>query len=251
MAIVVPLLDQAASRRRLRSALRWRIGVFARVVRRRHCIISPIRCIGAGPVRLSIAHRRTQADRSRWERRRPPSLTGAVGRAHALPDRESCALDGWTYFDPQPTAASIDPRHYRDSGAERDGRRPTIDSDVISGAVDPALSAVPATASQSDDRQSLSRDLAAAVASGRWLPDNAAAAACVGSLYKVCARRRGRDQLAISFTRDADSDFVGVLAYLPTADLQPGPHELTIDAPGNTENAPRELIKIPFYSLAR
>ena len=81
-------------------------------------------------------------------------------------------------------------------------------------------------------------------------PDNAAGAACVGGLYKVAL-----DGVAVTstyrFTRDADSDFVGVLAYLPTADLQPGPHELTIDAPGNNENAPREIIKIPFYSVAR
>ena len=54
-----------------------------------------------------------------------------------------------------------------------------------------------------------------------------------------------------SFTRDAASDYVGVLAYLPSDGLAPGPHELTIDAPGGNPEAPRETIRIPFYSLAR
>src|SRR5687768_3428550 len=88
-------------------------------------------------------------------------------------------LDGWTYFDPRPTAPSVDPRHYRNSGVAR-----------------------------------------------------------VGGLYKLSI-----DDTALttsfSFTRDADSDFVGVLAYVPTTGLQPGPHEFAIDAPGNGETAPR------------
>ena len=52
-------------------------------------------------------------------------------------------------------------------------------------------------------------------------------------------------------TRDAASDFVGVLAYIQTAALQPGPHEFTVDAPGGDADDPRELIKIPFYFVAR
>lgn len=90
-------------------------------------------------------------------------------------------------------------------------------------------------------------DLAAVVAKGD-APDNAAGAACLGRLYKVSL-----DDMEVTttyrFTRDAASDFVGVLAYLPAADLQQGPHELTIDAPGNNENAAREILKIPFYSV--
>jgi hypothetical protein len=157
-------------------------------------------------------------------------------------------LDGWTYFDPRPTAPSSDPRHYRDSGARRDGRRPTIDSDVIGGPVirlylpyrprrhNPLIaSACPA--------------LAAAVSAGT-APDHSAAAACVGNLYKVSLD--GTIVAAsYSFTRDAVSDFVGVLAYLPTTGLTPGPHDLTIDAPGNNAAAPREVITIPFYSIAK
>jgi hypothetical protein len=53
------------------------------------------------------------------------------------------------------------------------------------------------------------------------------------------------------FTRDAASGFVGVLAYLPTDGLAAGPHELTIDGPGGNPDAPREVITIPFYSIAR
>jgi hypothetical protein len=90
-------------------------------------------------------------------------------------------------------------------------------------------------------------DLAAAVAKGDP-PDNAAGAACLGGLYRVSL-----DGAAVTstyrFARDAASDFVGVVAYLPTGDLQRGPHELTIDAPGNNENAAREIVKIPFYSV--
>jgi hypothetical protein len=43
---------------------------------------------------------------------------------------------------------------------------------------------------------------------------------------------------------------VGVLAYLPVDGLAPGPHELAIDAPGGDADAPREVIRIPFYSIA-
>ena len=153
-------------------------------------------------------------------------------------------IDAWRYFNPEPTAASIDPRHYRDTAAARDGRRATIDSDVISGPLirlylpyrprrhNPMIAgACPA--------------LAATVAQGN-VPDNATAAACLGGLYKVSL-----DGNAVSntynFTRDAASDFVGVLAYIETAALTAGPHEFTIDAPGNDAGAPRELIKIPFY----
>ena len=157
-------------------------------------------------------------------------------------------LDGWTYFDPRPSAASIDPRHYRDSGAARDGRRPTIDSDIIGGPVirlylpyrprrhNPVI----ATACP---------DLAAAIAAGT-APDHLKGAAYVGGLYKLSLD--GAPLTAsYTFARDAASDFVGVLAYLPTEGLSPGPHELTIDAPGSDAEAPREIIKIPFYSLAK
>ena len=157
-------------------------------------------------------------------------------------------LDGWRYFDPRPTAPSIDPGHYRDSGAARTGRRPTIDSDVIGGQLirlylpyrprrhNPLIaSACPA--------------LAAAVSAGTP-PNNSTAAACVGHLYKVSIDG-AVVTASYSFTRDAASDFVGVLAYLPAGGLAPGPHELTIDGPGGNPQAPREVITIPFYSIAR
>jgi hypothetical protein len=91
-------------------------------------------------------------------------------------------------------------------------------------------------------------DLAAVVANGD-APDNAAGAACVGGLYKVSLD--GVDVTSTyRFTRDAASDFVGVLAYLPVADLPQGSHELTVDAPGGSADAAREIITIPFYSVA-
>jgi len=169
-------------------------------------------------------------------------LMGMLFRAGEL------RVDGWRYFDPEPTSASIDPRHYRNSGVERDGRRPTIDSDVIDGPLirlylpyrprrhNPMIAAA-------------CPQLAATVAEGR-APDNAAGAACVGNLYKVSLD--GMDLPAsYRFTRDAASDFVGVLAYVPTDGLAPGPHELTIDAPGGNAEAPREIFKIPFYSVVK
>jgi hypothetical protein len=161
---------------------------------------------------------------------------------------EQLRIDGWRYFDPQPAAASVDPRHYRDSGVTRDGRRPTIDSDVINAPLirlylpyrprrhNPMIAAA-------------CPDLAAAVAGGS-VPDNTVGAGCVGGLYKVSLDGTlvANDYL---FTRDSASDFVGVISYIPTASLQPGWHEFTIDAPGNEADAPRELIKIPFYVVGR
>jgi hypothetical protein len=157
-------------------------------------------------------------------------------------------IDGWQFFDPEGAAASINPRYYRDSGAERDGRTPTIDSDVISGPVIRLY--LPYRPRRHNPLVAdACPDLAAVVAKGD-APDNAAGAACVGALYKVSLD--GVDVAsAYQFTRDAASDFVGVLAYLPTSNLQPGPHELTIDAPGNNVTATREIVRIPFYSVAR
>ena len=157
-------------------------------------------------------------------------------------------LDGWTYFDPEPTAPSVDPRHYRDSGAARDGRRPTIDSDVIGG---PLLRLYLPYRPRRHNPLIVSAcpDLAAAVSAGT-APDNPAGATCVGNLYNVSLDGAPLTT-AYSFTRDVASDFVGVLAYVPTDGLAPGPHELTIDGPGGNPEAPREIIKIPFYALAK
>ena len=155
-------------------------------------------------------------------------------------------IDGWRFFDPEPAAGSIEPRHYRDSGAERDGRRPTIDSDVISG---PLIRLYLPYRPRRHNTMIAKAcpDLAAAVARGD-APDNAAGAACLGGLYRV-SLDGGAVTGTYRFARDAASDFVGVVAYLPTANLQQGPHELTIDAPGNNENAPRDIVRIPFYAV--
>ncbi len=155
-------------------------------------------------------------------------------------------IDGWTYYDPAPAAASVDPRHYRDSGVGRDGRRPTIDSDIISG---PLLRLyLPYRPRRHNPLVARAcPQLATALAQGD-APDNSAGAACVGGLYKIAL-----DGAAVTttfrFTRDAASDFVGVLAYLPTSDLPAGPHELVIDAPTGDDG--RELIRIPFYTVLR
>jgi len=156
-------------------------------------------------------------------------------------------LDGWRYYDPRPTAPSVDPRHYRDSGAARDGRRPTIDSDVIGGPLIRLY--LPYRRRHNPLIATACPALDAAVAAGT-ASDHSAAAACVGDLYRVSI-----DGAAVTasynFTRDAASDFVGVLAYLPVDGLAPGPHELAIDAPGSNAQAPREVFRIPFYSIAK
>jgi hypothetical protein len=154
-------------------------------------------------------------------------------------------FDGWTYFDPSPAAASSDPRYYRDAGVERDGRLPTIDSDVIGGPVIRLF--LPYRPRRHNPLVAAAcPELAATVAQGTP-PDNAAGATCVGGLYKV-ALDGAVVAATYRFSRDADSDFVGVLAYLPTDAIAPGMHELTIDGPGgNNPEAPREIVRIPFY----
>jgi hypothetical protein len=220
--IVIPLLDRRLAGKLNPNGLAHR--VFARVAGA-GLLLSPLRFIG--PIQFVFQSRLGQR-----------KLGIALGMASAVIMASllvsvflrsgELRLDGWTYFDPRPTAASIDPGHYRDSGASRTGRRPTIDSDVIASSC---------------------KVLAAAVAAGSGL-NNAMAATCLGNLYKVSL-----DGAAVtasySFTRDAASEFVGVLAYLPTAGMASGPHELTIDGPGGNPDAPREIIKIPFYSVAK
>ena len=157
-------------------------------------------------------------------------------------------LDGWTYFDPRPAAASVDPGHYRDSGAARTGRRPTIDSDVINGPLIRLY--LPYRPRRLNPLVAKACPALATTVSAGTAPDNSAAAACVGNLYKVSLD--GTPVTAsYRFTRDAVSGFVGVLAYLPTEGLAPGPHELVIDGPGGNPDAPREIIRIPFYSIAK
>ena len=157
-------------------------------------------------------------------------------------------VDGWRYFDPQPAAGSIDPRHYRDSGAARDGRRPTIDSDVITAPLIRLY--LPYRPRRHNPMiANACPELAASVAQGD-APDSGAAATCLGRLYVVTLDGAALAP-AYNFTRDAASDFVGVLTYIETAALQPGRHEFTVDAPGNDADAPREVTKIPFYIAAR
>ena len=50
------------------------------------------------------------------------------------------------------------------------------------------------------------------------------------------------------FTRDAASDFVGVMAYLPTAALTSGRHELVIESRTGADRDARETVRIPFYT---
>jgi hypothetical protein len=175
------------------------------------------------------------------------ALTGVVLVGMLLRNGQ-LRIDGWRFFDPEPAAASIDPRHYRDSGVERDGRRPTIDSDMISGPLIRLY--LPYRPRRHNPLIAEACPDLAATVSGGTAPDNARAAACVGGLYKVSLDGNAVTT-TYTFTRDAASDFVGVLAYIPTAALQPGPHEFIVDAPGNDLVGPRELTRIPFHFVGR
>jgi hypothetical protein len=240
--IVIPLLDRRLAGKLNPDGLAHR--VFARIAGA-GLFLSPLRFIG--PIQFVFQSRLGQR-----------KLGIALGMASAVIMASllvsvflrsgELRLDGWTYFDPRPTGASIDPGHYRDSGATRTGRRPTIDSDVIAGPVIRLY--LPYRPRRHNTLIAGSCPvLAAAVETGAGL-NNATAATCLGNLYKVSL-----DGAVVTtsyrFTRDAASEFVGVLAYLPTAGLAPGPHELAIDGPGGNPNAPREVITIPFYSMAK
>lgn len=157
-------------------------------------------------------------------------------------------IDGWEYFDPDIAAESgtVDPRHYRDSGTRGDGRQPTIDSDIITG---PLIRLYLPYRPRRHNAliAEACPELAATVARGD-APDNATGAACLGNLYKVSL-----DGAALTpsylFTRDGATDFVGVLAYLPTAALPAGAHELRIDTP--LGGGDRQIIRIPFQTVPR
>lgn len=157
-------------------------------------------------------------------------------------------IDGWDYFDPDTAeaAGTVSPRHYRDSGTRGDGRQPTIDSDIITG---PLIRLYLPYRPRRHNAliAEACPELAAAVARGD-APDNAAGATCLGNLHKVSL-----DGALLTpsyrFTRDAATDFVGVLAYLPTAAMPAGSHELTIDAPRGDGN--RQVIRIPFQTVPR
>lgn len=240
--IVVPFLDRRVAPRLDPQGAAYR--VVGRIVRA-GMVLSPLQL--TAPVQFVF--------QSRIGERKLSIALGAAATVIAVALVTSLLLrlgdlrvDGWTYFDPSPKASTIDPRHYRDSGVSRDGRRPTIDSDVIRGSLIKLY--LPYRPRRHNPLITTAcPELAAAVAAGT-APNNAAGATCVGNLYKVSLD--GAPLTATyGFTRDADSDFVGVLAYVPTDGLAPGPHELTIDGPGGNPDAPREIVKIPFYSVVK
>jgi hypothetical protein len=239
---IIPLLDRRLAGRLQPDGLAHR--VFARVAGV-SLLFSPLRYVG--PIQFVFQSRLGQRKLSMALAAAVSVIMAALLVSVFIRSGE-LRLDGWTYFDPRPTASSSDPRHYRDSGVARDGRRPTIDSDVIGGPVIRLY--LPYRPRRHNPLIAKACPAVAATVSAGTSPNNATAAACVGSLYKVSL-----DGTAVtasySFTRDAASDFVGVLAYLPTTGMALGPHELTIDGPGNNAEAPREVITIPFYSIAK
>lgn len=240
--IVVPLLDRRLAARLNPQGTAYR--VVGRLVRA-GMLVSPLRL--TAPVQFVFQSRLGERTLSIALGAAATVISAALLTSLLLRTGD-LRVDGWTYFDPRPTASTVDPRHYRDSGVSRDGRRPTIDSDVISGPVIKLY--LPYRPRRHNPLiASACTDLAAAVAEGT-APNNPAGATCVGNLYTVSLDGTPLTA-AYSFTRDAASDFVGVLAYVPTDGLAPGPHELTIDGPGGNPEAPREIIKIPFYSVGK
>jgi len=149
-------------------------------------------------------------------------------------------IDGWKFFDDDPVEVIASPRYYRSNTTERDGQTPTIDADVMTGSTmrvylpyrprrhNPLLAK--ACPSQEDGT------------TGR---SNVAAAACVGGLYTLAIDGQPVTALTFDFTRELESNFLGVFAYVDIQKLGPGRHELRIEGPGR-EGEPPVVTRIPF-----
>lgn len=149
-------------------------------------------------------------------------------------------IDGWHFFDDEVVGVMASPAYYRSMAAERDGQLPTIDADVMVGSTmrvylpyrprrhNPLLEkACPGQKVGVDGRS------------------NTAAASCVGGLYALKIDDRPVTPTAFDFTRQAETDFLGVLAYVDIQALTPGRHELHVQAPGR-EGEPPVVTRIPF-----
>ena len=232
--IVIPMLDRRLGTRlpRESSAGRWFDRLVAASLR-----VSPVRLLG--PIQFVFQSRIGERNLS-LAMGVAATLIVAMLLAGLVLRAGTVRLDGWRYFDAAPSAgATIDPRHYRDSGARRDGRQPSIDGDVIQG---PYLRLyLPYRPRRHNPR------IAEACPGLTPGADNAKAAACVGGLYSV-ALDGEMVTASYEFTRDVASDFVGVMAYLPTSSLAAGRHELVIESRSGDDPNARETVRIPFYT---
>ncbi len=148
-------------------------------------------------------------------------------------------VDGWTRYASEAGTVGFEPAQYRDSGVRRTGTTPSIDSDIIRG---PYLRVyLPYRPRRHNPLMDKACPLTGPVAD--QMP---ASAACLGGLHTLFLDEGTLDGLTFDFTRDAGSDFVGLVSYLDVRTLAPGRHELRIDAPGRDEGT-TTTYRIPFY----
>jgi hypothetical protein len=149
-------------------------------------------------------------------------------------------IDGWKFFDDDVVEVMASPRYYRSMTMSRDGQTPTIDADVMSGSTMRVY--LPYRPRRHNPRLEKACPGQIVGADGR---SNAAAAACVGGLYTLAIDGQPVTSQTFDFTREQESDFLGVFAYVDMQSLTPGRHELRIEGPGR-EGEPPVVTRIPF-----
>jgi hypothetical protein len=149
-------------------------------------------------------------------------------------------LDGWTLYDAAQDAGSFDPRQYRNSGVASDGLRVSIDSDLITGPYVRVY--LPYRPRRHNPLMATQCAEAVKAGTGR----NAAVAQCLGGLHTVHLNGSVVEGLTYDFTRDAASDYVGVMTMVDVRTLGSGRHELVVEGPGRDEGT-RATSRIPFY----
>lgn len=148
-------------------------------------------------------------------------------------------VDGWTRYSTDAGAVGFEPAQYRDSGASRSGTAPSIDSDIIRG---PYLRVyLPYRPRRHNPLLDKTCPLM-----GPVVDQMPASAACLGDLHRLLLDDQPLQGLTFDFTRDAGSDFVGVITFIDVRTLGPGRHVLQVDAPGRDEGT-TTTYRIPFY----
>lgn len=167
------------------------------------------------------------------------SLLGMIMIGGLLWRAGELRVDGWTRYSSEAGTVGFEPAQYRDSGVARTGTAPSIDSDIIRG---PYLRVyLPYRPRRHNPLLEKTCPL-----TGPVVDQMSASAACLGGLHTLLLDDQPLQALTFDFTRDAGSDFVGVITFIDVRTLAPGRHVLQIDAPGRDEGT-TATYRIPFY----
>lgn len=167
------------------------------------------------------------------------SLLGMIMIGGLLWRAGELRVDGWTRYSSEAGTVGFEPAQYRDSGVARTGTAPSIDSDIIRG---PYLRVyLPYRPRRHNPLLDKTCPLTGPVE--EQMP---ASAACLGGLHTLLLDDQPLQGLTFDFTRDAGSDFVGVITFIDVRTLASGRHLLQIDAPGRDEGT-TTTYRIPFY----